>query len=182
MYQAVFLFFFFFTFSGGHEDRYITWSSTVSLTWDDFRGRPHLHSSVGAVTMSGISLSYEGTDGSMVATVKATFDKEESWVNMKAADDHVLKHEQLHFDITELYARKLRAALKRVNPATSRPDRVIERLFDRYSDESKVYQEMYDKETDHSRNVKQQAVWDERIRRELAMMAGDTALMVMIGH
>jgi hypothetical protein len=178
---AVILLFFCF-FISGHDERYITWSSTVPLTWGDFQGRPHLHSSVGAVTMSGISLKYEGTEGALVATVKATFDREESWVNRKAADDYVLKHEQLHFDITELYARKLRAALKQINPGVPKPEKVVERLFDRYSGESRTYQDLYDKETDHSRNVKQQAVWEERINRELNLMVSDTALMVMIGH
>jgi len=181
MNQAVSLILFFSIFFSGHEGRYITWSATVPLTWDDFRGRPHVHSSVGAVTMSGISLNYEGTEGSLVATVKATFDKEESWVNLKAADDHVLRHEQLHFDITELYARKLRAALKRISSGIPKPEKVVEKLFDRYSGESKSYQDLYDKETDHSRNVKQQAAWEEKVKRELDLMAGDTAMMVMIG-
>jgi predicted secreted Zn-dependent protease len=38
--------------------------------------------------------------------VKNYFDKDQSWMMVKNA--YVLQHEQIHFNISELYARKIR--------------------------------------------------------------------------
>ena len=46
------------------------------------------------------------------STAQATFDPNTSWVrNPKTASEALLRHEQLHFDITEVYARLMRQKL-----------------------------------------------------------------------
>ncbi len=41
----------------------------------------------------------------------AFFDRQRSWVKNEAKLDYVLRHEQGHFDIFEVYTRKIRKAL-----------------------------------------------------------------------
>ena len=156
-----------FTYKGTGQQM-IPWSPQRLLSWDDFKGKPHPRSSVGAVTYSGIRYAYESAGDSIRISVTATFDPGISWVNIRAANAYVLRHEQNHFDITELYARKLRAALKKINPSIPRPHLAAEKLYSRFAAESRDYQDRYDKETDHSRNQANQSRWDQLIKTELA--------------
>jgi len=176
---SLLIFLIFFGFAPRDKDRSIPWSPR-QLTWADFQGKPHPRSNVGAVTYSGMRYSFEGNSNAYNITVVATFDPERSWVNKKAANNHVLRHEQLHFDITELYARKMRAALKKISPGTQKPDVAASKLYNRYTNESREYQDRYDHETDHSRNEAKQAFWDKKITGELAALDHEAGTVITI--
>jgi len=90
----------------------IYWTEGHRLTWDDFEGTPRYdHDEISAITASGI-VHYKGCkDGHINYKIQAYFEKNDSWVKAEALTDHHLKHEQIHFDITELYARRLRKSL-----------------------------------------------------------------------
>jgi hypothetical protein len=96
------------------SDDVIYWSSDYKLTWDDFEGEPRFdYESISALTSSGI-IHYKGCkDGEITFKVQAYFEKDESWVKEEALTDYHLIHEQIHFDITELSARRLRRSLKK---------------------------------------------------------------------
>ena len=81
--------------------------------------------------------------------------------------DYILQHEQGHFDITELFARKLAKELKeyKFNPRKYQDD--VSKIYKKLMDEKEEYQNKYDKETDFSRNKEQQAEWLEKIKDEL---------------
>jgi hypothetical protein len=155
-----------FAFTLKSGDQSFSWSEK-QLTWDDFRGKPHTKSRVGAITYSGIKYSYEQSGSSLSMKVVATFDPDLSWYNKSTANEYVLRHEQLHFDITELYARKLRAALKQISPKAAKPSAIAEKLYDKFFSESRDYQDLYDHETNHSRNEARQAEWDKKISSAL---------------
>ena len=59
-------------------------------------------------------------DTVLVFAVDCIFFKKYSWVKEDWRTPYVLNHEQIPFDITEIYARKLRMALKnyKLNKAT----------------------------------------------------------------
>ena len=86
----------------------INWSHDRKLTWEDFKGKPTASkSNMLAVTCSNINFTYKHSKGLITNyEIKSVFIKDKSWTitsNLKA-----LAHEQLHFDINELYARKIR--------------------------------------------------------------------------
>ena len=91
----------------------IYWSPDAQLTWADFEAEPdYSKRAVAALTASAIVYRYHcGEDGYLVYNVQAAFKKDQSWVKEEALTAHHLQHEQLHFDITELYARQLRKNL-----------------------------------------------------------------------
>lgn len=93
-------------------DEVIYWSENRKLTWDDFQGNPdYNYVDVSALTSSGI-LHFKGCeDGKIIYEIKAYFEKDYSWVKAEALTAHHLEHEQIHFDITQLYAKKLKLAL-----------------------------------------------------------------------
>ena len=82
--------------------------------------------------------------------------------------DYILAHEQAHFDITEIHARKLYEAIYHyeLNPATFKND--IADIYNRIVKEKEEMQEAYDGETDHSRKRMLQYNWLEKIDKLLA--------------
>lgn len=90
----------------------IYWSEDRALTWSDFQGKPdYNYEDISALTSSGI-LHFKGCENDkIIYEIKAYFEKDYSWVKEEALTDHHLQHEQIHFDITQLYAKKLKLAL-----------------------------------------------------------------------
>ena len=81
--------------------------------------------------------------------------------------DYILAHEQGHFDITEIFARKLHEALQgyQFNKRTFKKD--IGQIYQGIVKEKEDFQKKYDGETDHSRNRKMQYDWLETIEQML---------------
>ncbi|TPG38197.1 DUF922 domain-containing protein [Flavobacterium pectinovorum] len=86
----------------------ILWDKNRKLTWEDFKGMPDGSDSlIVAGTTSTIKFEYSTTKN-MITNYKlvSIFIKSKSWSITNSIQ--LLAHEQLHFDITELYARKIR--------------------------------------------------------------------------
>jgi len=79
----------------------------------------------------------------------------------------VLSHEQLHFDITELFARKFRERLKTVKNDTDIKKKV-RKIFAEINRELNTFQNKYDRETNYSRNIPEQLLWNEKIAEALS--------------
>jgi predicted secreted Zn-dependent protease len=95
--------------------------------------------------------------------------QKKSWGRIK--NDYILAHEQKHFDLTEVFARKLNKELKeyKFNNATVGDD--INRIYQGMVNELTYTQQQYDKETDHSRNPPVQQEWNNRIDSLLEVTA-----------
>jgi hypothetical protein len=143
----------------------IVWDSTTKLTWADFVGKVDARSSFEAATVSGIryklSLSSEGLSDS----VTAVFYRTESWVRRQT--EGALVHEQGHFDITEIFARKLRKRIGEFVPKRGGLAYQLNMLYDEVEGEREAMEELYDKETRHSADAVRQARWNVWIRKEL---------------
>ena len=90
-----------------YEERTIAWNASRKLSWADFKAQPDPNSDAVALTASGITFSYslKTSERNVVdfsTTVKAHFYPEKSWYLTNKASAYILRHEQLHFDITEL--------------------------------------------------------------------------------
>jgi len=87
-------------------------------------------------------------------------------VDQKYRDD-LLVHEQTHFDLTELYARKLRKQLSETKFTRSNPSKESFPIFKEMQKQYRDRQDLYERETDFSLNTAKQAEWTARIVAEL---------------
>src|SRR5262245_30641208 len=96
----------------------IQWRSDYKLKWEDFLGKVDSLSTYGAVSNVLIKFSFHNNDKDFTYKIYCAFNKRTSWVRIPTCDG--LIHEQGHFDIGEIFARKLRQAVKlyKLNPAT----------------------------------------------------------------
>lgn len=163
------LFFLFFGTSANSPD-VIYWNSEERLSWDDFEGKPRWeYNSISALTSSGI-VHYKGCkDGKIIFKVKAYFEKKESWVKAEALTQHHLEHEQLHFDITELNARKLRKALAQ-REFKCGEELEFENFVNTIIQNWQLDQQAYDMMSRHSMNHEKQTEWFYRVAMELSLL------------
>lgn len=85
-----------------------------------------------------------------------------SWSKNKESD-RLLRHEQLHFDITEYFRRLYykRVAEARYSPANINV--LMRNIYQNIIYESQVMQEDYDVQTNHSLDADQQAAWQQKV-------------------
>ncbi|WP_338733273.1 DUF922 domain-containing protein [Mangrovimonas cancribranchiae] len=149
----------------------ILWTDAVNLSWSNFIAQPDSTSGAVAVTASGIVFSFSvNTNNDNVigfkTEVKSQFYPNKSWYKKNQVDAHVLAHEQLHFDITELFARKFRKRISQVKISNKVRDR-LNAIHETILKELANFQNQYDNETDYSRNKDKQLQWQKRVRDEL---------------
>lgn len=148
----------------------IQWSESRPLSWDDFKAQSDDSVSYSANTNSGISYTwnYSTASGKPVLNheVFSNFYPNRSWVKEIKEKEYLLAHEQLHFDISELHARKLRRELD--NYEIGRTIRLdLKRIYNRIESERSQMQNRFDKETSHSKNREAEMRWREFIASEL---------------
>ena len=142
------------------------WRATDTLAWSDFQGNPDRSARYLAISSTGISYTYRYSDSGIIYTVSACFVRSRSWRNY-GTDLHVLKHEQGHFDITEIYARKLASQLKLIKPDKKTFRKTIETLGEKNISEKNNFQKKYDQETASGTKKRMQRKWEFIIRKQL---------------
>jgi hypothetical protein len=152
----------------------IEWTETRKLTWEDFKGtRSFTNSNLAALSNCGFGFNTNPVlpFSKPKFTVVNIFYPELSWVNKSEQDrPELLEHEQLHFDISELYARQLRKEFKTSNINYFNLKRKAEAIFQKVHASYLLRQELYEQETAFSLNKQMQIVWMSRIKDELTAM------------
>jgi hypothetical protein len=143
----------------------IVWDSAARLSWGDFLGKADPKSPWNAATVSGIVYKLNLNGQGLTDSVTAVFYKSDSWVKDSTADG--LIHEQGHFDITEIFARKLRKRIQEFVPKRGDLAHQLMLLYDEIESERKAMENLYDRETGHSADAVRQAEWNVRIRNAL---------------
>ena len=145
----------------------IVWQENRLLTWDDFKGKPAKRFAA-ASTHYDILKSIEFTNNSAaIIDIKALFYCKKSWKKTQWADATVLIHEQKHFDIVELYARKMRKMIKENEYSSFTIKEKTDSIYAIIDKEMDVYQDLYDNETEGSTNGKKQKEWNQKIVTEI---------------
>jgi hypothetical protein len=139
---------------------FIEWSSK-RLDWNDYMAKPAHLSDAAAITSTAISFEYHVRKNKLTYSISCRFSRTRSWGRFKT--EYILGHEQGHFDITELYARKLSKALQEYtfDPRSYKED--LNRIYETVMKEKEDFQNEYDNDTDYSRKKDKQEVWLERI-------------------
>lgn len=100
------------------KDDFILWQENKKLKIQYFRAenndtiKVNQQQFLGAISAIRIEYSSFQRNKNSVPefSIKTYFDPNESWMLLK--NDYVLQHEQIHFDLTELYARKMRKSVE----------------------------------------------------------------------
>ena len=152
----------------GQEE--IPWSSNFRLQWKDFKGEIPIGAGAAATTASGISYNFSSNyeNGQMVVDykVQSFFYPTKSWYRPQICNDVTLLHEQLHFDISEVFARKMAKEMSKTK-FTKAIKQEVRAIYKRTLEELDKFQRRYDQETDFSRNIAQQKLWQKQISEVL---------------
>ena len=142
----------------------IVWQKDSLLTREDFKGRVTKQWAGCCVTF--LMVEPVESNGNMLFSVQAVFVKSKS--NIIQNSDYILKHEQLHFDICELYARKLRKMLLETDfTKVKNIQHEIQTMYNKVNLEYAKYQRKYDEDTNHGENPAKQKIWIDDVASQL---------------
>ena len=148
------------------QNAYTIWDENEKLTWEDnfvvvdsiYGARVHTDY-VLIPRVPFVPPFYE------IVTIQM---RETSLFDGVSKNEVLLKHEQLHYDITEFQARLLRESfdsLFRNNPSASYTDYI--ELYNIQNDSWEIMQSAYDKDTYYSMRMKPQKRWEEKVDKLL---------------
>jgi hypothetical protein len=160
----------------------VPWDASAPFTWDLFQTAPPadaVHRSEAAAIHMTIrwhaDYSVTSSGGSwsghvQCVTVTNTMKPSLSWVVPGKADDRVLRHERTHFDLNEVYRRKLELLLPCLRAESATKEGAIDALaaaLHRRAAEIlgrlQAAQARYDTETGHGNDPTGQARWEAQI-------------------
>ncbi|WP_018343101.1 DUF922 domain-containing protein [Cytophaga aurantiaca] len=139
-----------------------SWSSSRKLTWADFKGKPDKLNPAAALTYSDIKIGASYIDGKVAVQVQNFFDTKLSWSKNKTSVP-LLAHEQVHFDITEIYTRKIRLKLNVIASEETIRNGTLNKESSILLKEWKSFQKKYDDETNHGILAAKQKEWQEQV-------------------
>ena len=148
------------------EDKELmSWSATKKLAWSDYKGNPDPGSDAAATTTTYLGFEYNIRSNKFSYEIDCMFSKNKSWGRSKT--EYILSHEQGHFDIAEIFARKLNKKMMgyQYNKKNFREE--LNKIYNDILDEKEIFQTQYDNETDYSRNKDKQADWLKKIEKVL---------------
>jgi len=167
----------------------IEYSTVTSFNWDMFKGKiniQHLNEmgdNTQAVTVSNLTYAASAiTDKSATIKVVAEFNPNESWTRYPKMErqEIALDHEKRHFDITEIYARKIRKALTTGQFTSRHFIDTMDNLFKDLTSQHRAEQQKYDHETMHSMDAAQQKKWNKWIDEQLEVLSDYSKTSIVV--
>ena len=151
---------------------HIPYLADMPLVKENFKGKADKLSIASAATYSGFGVRYltetKGNTQKVRVVITPYFDMMHSWWRPVKDEKTILAHEQLHFDITALYAHKYADLIKAHTFITDDLAIELEKLQRQVQKELEQAQEDYDTETNHGRIKDKQQAWEQKIKEELA--------------
>jgi hypothetical protein len=152
-------------FSQEADEELIDWKDHKQLTWADYKGKPDPNSDAAASTTTYLGIEYNISPKGFKFKIQCRFSRNRSWGLAKT--DYILKHEQGHFDIAEIFARKLNKEMSEYEFDDKTFKKDLRNIYEKITKEKEDFQNQYDKETDHSRRAVRQAEWLVKINEML---------------
>lgn len=157
----------------------IEWNSEKKISWNNFLGEANAESSFKAECVTFFRRSFYTKNDSVFCRIQTFFNQNESWKkNFFLDDGYDLNHEQIHFNITEFFARKLRQiiSLNDLNEET------IQKKYDEIAKDCDDFQKKYDEQTNHSINILKQNEWTKKLTDLLSSLSLFTEQSIYIKH
>ena len=165
------------------KDDFILWQENKKLKIQDFKAdnkdtvKVNRQQFLGAISAIRIEYSSFQRNKNSVPdfSIKTYFDPNESWMLLK--NDYVLQHEQIHFDLTELYARKMRKSIESLRQKNVTNISIYRKKIQRWNAMKEKASNQFDADNQDyyikigqkilfQKNPKQEA-WKKKIDREL---------------
>lgn len=153
-------------FSQDISDLTIYWNKNYKLKCSDFRGE-HRDTSKYVVAISMIEIGSKGFWSNNLPNYKVfvIFHRSTSWNTDTTCS--ILTHEQLHFDMAELYARKLRRCIVELRQNHDSEIQDYSNIMANIYKEWAQAINKYDQETFHGESKSKQEEWNEKIARDM---------------
>ena len=139
------------------------WSERRLLAWDDFRGTPDLASKAGALTVYEIRARRVCEEDGPSFRVSVRFLPDQSWIKPRQRNARILAHEQGHFDLAEVTARRLRAELALLDLGCADGNAAFTKLLADFQQRDAELQRSYDRQTMFGAEAGDQHQWNARI-------------------
>lgn len=148
------------------KDSIIEWRSQRLLREDDFKLADSVATTFDALSSIGIDyFSDIVSKGKYRFIVIANFSPNKSW-KRSYLTRALLMHEQVHFNIAELFARKIRMQIRGAEIDNQNFDRYVLEI-DSIRKEQQEWDRLYDEETSHGRISSEQLKWQKKIDEQL---------------
>lgn len=146
-------------------ERYIEWKEGEKLSWELYKGKAAEDTFGDAGTAVKIKAKPYVVRGEIYYSVYALFNKSKSWC--KGKSEELLEHEQLHFDIAELTARKVRRAVEQMQRDDVDDLKTFNKNINKILLKSNDLDAQYDKDTFHGLIHEKQQEWEEKVAEQL---------------
>lgn len=165
------------------KDDFILWQENKKLKIQDFKAdnkdtiKVNRQQFLGAISAIRIEYSSFQRNKNSVPdfSIKTYFDPNGSWMLLK--NDYVLQHEQIHFDLTELYARKMRKSVESLRQKNVTNISIYRKKIQRWNAMKEKASNQFDADNQDyyikigqkilfQKNPKQEA-WKKKVDREL---------------
>ncbi len=167
----------------------IEYSPTGTFNWSMFKGKVNprhiaeMGKNTGAVTVSSLSYRTVQIQGRTAKIkISAEFHPSESWTRYPKLDhpDEALNHEKRHFDICEIYARKIRQIISRTHFNRGNFSYELDYQFKKLVKEYRAEQSRYDRDTGHSIDTDEQKKWNAAIDSQLESLSDYSSPIVTV--
>jgi hypothetical protein len=150
----------------------MNWSATRLLTWTDFRGTAPTGGMEGAQTAYGLFYGLRCTRDVFQFQVTTGFLPRDSWVKpsvLASADEsrRTLAHEQTHFDLSEVHARRMRRYFADLFRPCDQPLDRWRTVAEKFIRDESSAQDRYDDETRHGLIADRQRTWTADVAEQL---------------
>jgi hypothetical protein len=149
------------SFSQTNEEELISWTEGRKLTWADYKGNPKSGTDAVASTATYLGIEYNFNSKGFGYKITCNFSKTRSWGLHKT--EYILAHEQGHFDIAEIFARKLNMKMSDYKFNKNKFKTELKKIYETITAEKEEMQNEYDRETNHSINKEKQSDWLKKI-------------------
>ena len=142
------------------DRNFIEWDFNNKITWGNFHAKADSNSDYTAECITFFKCSFYTKNDSVFCRVRTFFNTAKSWRKQTLLDNsYDINHEQLHFNITEIFARKIRQLII----TNSLNEESVQKIYNENVKACNDFQNLYDKETNHSINKIKQANWAKEI-------------------
>lgn len=152
-----------------------TWTQHPTLTWNDFKGRPpNATSYPSAVSNTGFKYQLVCRNGLLDIDVAAFFSPSGSWVRPDGKTPELLRHEQGHFDMAEVYALRLRRAVQHAKIGcedTAKANAAGEKIVGEFQREWQNAEREYEEDTKYGTDLEKQDAASQKLAADLAALS-----------
>lgn len=152
---------------------YLLWNSDHALTVDDFgiKKSDPSYMCFAQFTIEHYVSGFDFMAKNFNKKVKNLMIISASWIDTTQNVELSLKYQQTLFDISEIYARKLRKELKENRKQIAKGFAIVNEISARNSAEFAKRRLEYDSDTEYGKNTQRQSLWDQKIKQELLELA-----------